>query len=568
MRTLSKPLDLTDTNPDPLATDPTILVTSAAASSPFVINVTWDSSASSAPAAFKTGVLNAVQYLESQFSNAVTINIHVGYGEVNGQSLGSGALGESTSPLTSITYANLVTALKADATSAADSLAVASLPATSPITGTFLTTAAQAKALGLSSSAAVDGYVGFSNKATFTYDNTNGVTAGTYDFNGVVLHEISEVMGRLLLTGTVLGGSSHDYSTLDLFHWSSAGTRDFTATKAGYFSVDGGATNLAAFNTVSGGDAGDWASSVTNDAFDAFSSSGIKNTVSSADLTALDVIGWTRSASALTALPAPTGVIITDTTSKVAALQGTTGLTSKTAIATMTQTGGASGDSFTFGLSGAGASGFSIATAANTATLSTGSTTVAGATGGKLYALTVTAKDSLTGATAPAQAIDVIVGGGGADTVSVAAIVGNSNTGTPSFIYGLAGADHIDATGMTGKLWITGGAGGDTLTGGSGVNDYVYGATSDSPPSAMDIITNFHTSSDLIDLSAFSTGLTGFAALSGTSVAAKSVGWQTSGGNTFVYVNTSSASETLTTANMKVELMGSLTLSRGNFGTG
>ena len=44
------------------------------------------------------------------------------------------------------------------------------------------------------------------------------------------------------------------------------------------FSVDGGATSLAAFNTVSGGDAGDWASSVSNDAMDAFSSSGVANT--------------------------------------------------------------------------------------------------------------------------------------------------------------------------------------------------------------------------------------------------------------------------------------------------
>jgi hypothetical protein len=476
-------------------------------------------------------------------------------------------LGESTSPLTSITYANLVKALKADASSAADSLAITSLPTASPLSGTILTTSAQAKALGLSSSSTIDGYVGFSNKATFDYDNTDGVTPGTYDFNGVVLHEVTEIMGRMLLTGKILAGSTKDYTALDLFHWSAAGTRDLVSTKAGYFSVDGGATSLAAFNTVSGGDAGDWASSVSNDAMDAFSSSGVANTVSNVDLTTLDVIGWTRSADALAALAAPTGVTIKDTTSKVTAVQGTTGLTSRTAVASLTAIGGTSGDSVTFVLGGANASSFSIATTANTGTLSTGSSTVTGAPGGRLYALTVTPKDSLTGATGSAQPIDVIVGGSGADTVSVAAIVGNSNTNTPSFIYGLAGAEHIDGTGMTSKLWITGGAGGDTLTGGSGVNVYVYGGTSESTPSAMDIITNFHTSSDLIDLSAFSTGLTTFAALSGASVAAKSVGWQTSGGNTFVYVNTSSASESLTTANMKVELQGSLTLARSNFST-
>ena len=565
MRTTSKLLDPTDTNPDPLVSDPPILVTSAAEASPFVINIAWDSSVAAAPSAFKAGVMSAVQFLEDQFTDAVTINIHVGYGEVNGQSLGSTALGESTSPLTSITYANLVTALKADASSAADSLAIASLPASSPLTGTILTTSAQARALGLSSSSAVDGYVGFSNTATFDYDNTNGVSPGTYDFNGVVLHEVTEIMGRMLMTGRILGGTAKDYTALDLFHYSAAGTRDLVASKAGYFSVDGGATNLAAFNTVSGGDAGDWASSVTNDAMDAFSSSGVTNTVSSVDLTTLDVIGWTRSAAAVAALPAPGGVTITDSTSKVSALQGTTGLTPKTAIAAIGATGGVTGDSFTFVLGGADAGRFSIATAANIGTLSTGAATVTGAAGGRLYALTVTPKDSLTGATGPAQAIDVIVGGTTGDTVSIAAIVGNSNTSTPSFIYGLAGADHIDGSGMTSKLWIAGGAGGDTLTGGSGINTYVYGATSESTPTAMDIITNFNASSDLIDLSAFSSSLTKFAAFTGSSVTAKSVGWQVSNGNTFVYVNTSSAAETLTTANLKLELQGSLTLSRGNF---
>src|SRR5271166_1167074 len=68
---------------------------SAAGGGGFVININWDSSVSNAPAAFKTDVMAAVQYLESQFTNSVTITIDVGYGEINGQALSSNALGES-----------------------------------------------------------------------------------------------------------------------------------------------------------------------------------------------------------------------------------------------------------------------------------------------------------------------------------------------------------------------------------------------------------------------------------------------------------------------------------------
>ena len=58
-----------------------------------VINVTYDASVANAPAAFKTDVAAAVQWFQSHFSDPVTININVGYGEVGGQTMGSGALG-------------------------------------------------------------------------------------------------------------------------------------------------------------------------------------------------------------------------------------------------------------------------------------------------------------------------------------------------------------------------------------------------------------------------------------------------------------------------------------------
>src|SRR5207302_10948286 len=138
------------------------------------------------------------------------------------------------------------------AKSADDTSAVASLPAGDPIAGVhyYWATTAEAKALGLLGAQNPDGFVGFTSAAnTFDYNNNDGVTAGQYDFYGVVAHEISEVMGRSLLVGESLGGKAPSYAPMDLFHFSAPGVRDFVgpATSPGYlsyFSLDNGATNL------------------------------------------------------------------------------------------------------------------------------------------------------------------------------------------------------------------------------------------------------------------------------------------------------------------------------------
>ena len=60
------------------------------------INVTYDSSVNSAPAAFKTVVDQVVQFYENAFNDPITININVGWGEVHGTALASTALAAST----------------------------------------------------------------------------------------------------------------------------------------------------------------------------------------------------------------------------------------------------------------------------------------------------------------------------------------------------------------------------------------------------------------------------------------------------------------------------------------
>src|SRR3984957_19225159 len=126
-------------------------------SSPFVINVIYDSSVSSAPAGFTSGIQAAVAYLESVITTPITVNIDVGYGEIAGQSLGTGALGESETFLNEYSYSSIKSAL-----TSVDPSAAATLPANAP--GSMWLSTAQAKALGLAgASSNIDGYAGFSS---------------------------------------------------------------------------------------------------------------------------------------------------------------------------------------------------------------------------------------------------------------------------------------------------------------------------------------------------------------------------------------------------------------------
>jgi hypothetical protein len=571
------------------APSPTLVTT---AGSGLEFNLVWDSSVASAPAGFMTDVVAAAQYYESMITTTAVVNLDVGYDEIGGSSLSSGALGESETNLTSISYATLVSDLKAHAsTDSTDASFLASLPASAPVSGNFWLTTAQAKALGVISatSTSVDASIGFGVSSEFTFGDTNSsgtVAAGTYDFFATVTHEMSETMGRLLLVGESIGGGA-GYSVFDLAHYSAAGTRDFTQSTAGYFSVNGGTTNLGTFNTVSGGDAGDWASASTgqanpvlDDSFDAYATPGALEPVSANDLATLDAIGWTLSSTAplpsggssggttppVTAPAAPTGVAIASVaTSSLSTLAGTGGMVGSKTVATFTEVGGVAGDKFSYTLGGAGASDFTISSAGVLSTVKNG---VSGSTNGKAVELTVTANDVTTSATSssPAQAVNFVVGGSSADTINISSMSGIV-AAAPTFIFGSGGNDKIVGTGMTGTLYFEGGAGADSMTGGSGTNYYEYGATTESTPSAMDIITNFNVSVDRIDMTGISSKFTSVVALAAnaTSIAAGTIDWVVSGGNTFVYANNTTKSETLSAATMKVELQGSLALTSANF---
>jgi hypothetical protein len=547
------------TGSGPTSTTPT---PAPAASSPFTINLVWDASVANAPAGFTAAVTAAAQYLESQFTNPITVTINVGYGEVAGQAISAGALSESRWYLNQVSYASLLTALQTHATDATDAAVLASLPATSPVNGQVWVTSAQAKALGLGSGMAVDGYVGFSSTASFTYDDTGGVPADTYDFSGCALHEFTEVLGRTLLTGSTTGGVANSYALLDLLHYSAPGVHDVSASTPGYFSTDGGVTGAGDFNTDPSGDAGDWSSTVGNDACSAFTYPGVATAFTTRDLTVMDAIGWNLASG--TPVAPPSGVSVAPASASLSTLGATEGLAADAAIANLAQIDGQSGDSFAYSLGGAGAESFALGA---DGTLCAGASGVAGGANGAAYALTVTATDTTLGLSSSATPIEVVVGGSHRDTVPVAALVGPSATAAPTFVFGLGGGDTLNGTGMSGPLYFVGGALGDTMTGGAGVNDFLYGATSDSTPWAMDVITNFHASRDLIDLTGIgSTPLNWLGQINATAntLPSDSIAFNVVGGNTFLYVNTSGGREYLGGADMKIALAGNVPLTEVN----
>ena len=255
--------------------------------------------------------------------------------------------------------------------------------------------------------------------------------------------------------------------------------------------------------------------------------------------------------------PTPTGYSVASNPPGLASLQGTSGLNPGT-VANLSQTGGNPGDSFNFSLAAGSSSGLALS---NGGALSV-TPSLAGAAGGKVYVAIPTITDAASGLSKTGGPLDVVVGDASNNTINLRTL-GIAAT-TPAFIYGLGGADTISGAGMTSQLWFVGGAGADTMTGGSGANAYLYGAVSESTSAAMDIIANFNASKDLIDLTGLGGTLASAGALSGN-LAAHSVGWQASGGNTFVYVNTSGSSEALASTDMKIELLGTPVLTSANF---
>jgi hypothetical protein len=242
-------------------------------------------------AAAKAAWMAAAQALASHLADDLHINITVD------AVAGTNVFGQSNTSLVSISYADLLAKVTADAKTQNDQIAVGpggSMTAADPTngTGTWWLTRSQAKALGVIQDDLVeDGATTFGAGNQFTF--SGAIAAGTYDFLGIAAHEISEVMGRLGLSGGTVGTTANSFSLIDNFSYTGRGTKGLRGGPGNNFSIDNGATLLKLWNdpTTNDLDSRDWASG-SNDAFNQFSDPGVVNPVSLVDLQLMDAIGY------------------------------------------------------------------------------------------------------------------------------------------------------------------------------------------------------------------------------------------------------------------------------------
>lgn len=300
------------------------LATPALASPTFILN---DVGGVGAGTQARAGFAAAAALWSSVFSNNVTIELNVGF-----QALSKGVLGQTGSTSTNVSYGNLRSALAKDATSSDDRSAVASLaPTLSFLSNTpqggvtnalthvlennqanrdtqyLAVNTADQKALGLvaAQSTAVDASITFSSTFKWTFDASQGVAKGTYDFVGIAAHEIGHALGFVSGVDTAdayahAGASGLDAtawgSPLDLFRYDMAGARDWTLGGTPCLSVDGGEDCGARFATgYYKGDryqASHWKHGLHLGIMDPGAAPGTLLGIGPNDLQAFDVIGW------------------------------------------------------------------------------------------------------------------------------------------------------------------------------------------------------------------------------------------------------------------------------------
>jgi len=264
----------------------------------FTIVPTFDSSITSDPnaAAIMVTIQSAIAVYELTFADPIIVNIT--FDEI------SSGLGQSLSTFTTIRYSNYLADLSTDATSADDFTALANLPAVTynPVNNgrTLDIHTALLRALGVSDFTLSDGTISL-NTSLMNLSSDGPQNPSKYSLFAVTQHEIDEVLGL----GSSLFGTTApaNISPEDLFRYDQSGSRTYTtsSTTQAYFSLDG-VTDIARFNQDGVGDFGDWYSpgGQTPQVQDAYATPGATPTLGSAEIKALDVIGYT-----LVAVPEP-----------------------------------------------------------------------------------------------------------------------------------------------------------------------------------------------------------------------------------------------------------------------
>lgn len=239
-----------------------------------------------------TAFQQAADAWSSYFSDPITVNLQIGF-----RSLGANILGSTSASFVYAGTSVVKSQLALDAKDADDAQAVASLSDISQ--GNILLTSAQARALNFSTPVASDATIEFSSNFTFsdTRYADGSIAPNTYDLVGVAEHEIGHVLG---FESNIDLGFSYN-SLLDAFRYSSVNTRS-AAAGAAYFSIDGGATDIADFAPGGSGNyqASHWAYG-TNALMAPTIAAGQTENITALDARAMNVLGYDL----ITAVPEP-----------------------------------------------------------------------------------------------------------------------------------------------------------------------------------------------------------------------------------------------------------------------
>ena len=192
----------------------------------------------------------AASIFTSNFSDNIHVNITVD------AVAGTGVFGESNTSLISTSYANLRAKVVADAKTADDFTSIGaggSVTVADPASGThtWWVTRAEAKAIGLiGDDLSKDGTTTFGAGNPFSF--TEPPAPGTYDFRGIAAHEMTEVMGRLGISGGTIGSGANSYGLIDDFAYTGPGAKSLNKSdNSGVgqnFSIDNGTTLLKVWN--------------------------------------------------------------------------------------------------------------------------------------------------------------------------------------------------------------------------------------------------------------------------------------------------------------------------------